>query len=159
MEMRYTALCFAALLTVGAALAQTPDIAPAPGRRVSGGSQGAAPRAALTLECNLYWRHSVTVGNEKQAKLELSRDQEQKSATLGDITVKAFYSNNPYDAASLVVDVVRVDTGDTILHHLYQMQRGTKPVNQFVGDHGMSGLLYIYHPASHSELQMIVKAR
>lgn len=42
---------------------------------------------------------------------------------------------------------------------LYQMPR-TEPIrNQFVGDHGFTGLNYVYHPTTRAEMQYLCLAR
>lgn len=57
-----------------------------------------------------------------------------------------------YDVNSLSVSVTDSKTGKQIYSQLYQLQPGLK--NQFSGGHGFTGLAYINHPTSKTQLQM-----
>ena len=91
----------------------------------------------------------------------LSADVRQEVLDLGDLTFHAQYW--PRDQApgehSLRISVTANDTQAEVVSQLYQLSL-TEPVrNQFSGDHGFTGLSYVYHPTSRAEVQYTCKAQ
>lgn len=138
-------LCLAALL-VGPVHAAGPRRSP-------------APTAGIT--CHVYYRAAVTQPIQDEVTLEFSLGgaQQGQQARFADLEFHASFFDDPYDGRSLVVHVSRRDTGTEIVRQLYQIPRESLPRNQFLGNHGFSGLGYVYHPESGAELQFLLEAR
>lgn len=71
--------------------------------------------------------------------------------TMGKFKIFAQRSENAYDAPSLFINVSEAKTGKLISHTLYQY--GNDLRNLFAGEHGFTGLNYVYHPQGQAELQ------
>ncbi|MFC2082516.1 hypothetical protein ACFLSG_00550 [Candidatus Bipolaricaulota bacterium] len=54
--------------------------------------------------------------------------------------------------------VTSLDGGDESVRQLYQMDRGKSPGKQFIGGHGFTDLIYVYHASSAAELQHFCEA-
>ena len=128
-------------------------------------SQAAAPGSggppSSAVECLVAYSSRAGTGIDAEHTLILSADVRQESKDLGDLTFHAQYGP-PTEAPgehTFRVWVTASDTQAEIVSQLYQLPLSEAVHNQFVGDHGFSGLIYVYHPVSRAELQFTCKAR
>jgi hypothetical protein len=133
----------------------------APMAAAGAGSAGALPAA---IECTFFFRESNEVGegdDPADPKFELEervlsvQQDDDASVTLGKLTLSVTYSVPEDDGPSVQVVV----SGETqLVRWLYQLgQEGL--ANQFSGDHGFTGLVYLTHPTEGGDYQLICKGR
>jgi hypothetical protein len=116
------------------------------------------------LLCELSYRESNTVGpgetgmepkfEFKTKRVEIG-SEESGSATLGSVTLEATYVDSPEDVPSFAITLRAGDT--RLFHNLYQFDRAAPPRNQFVGDHGFTGLVYVASPLDSGDYQYVCK--
>ena len=127
----------------------------------------------VTVECKFYYR-AAAKGGEKDVRGERKIEFEEKKVELtvpvGDgpqpeighvvepkvVKFDSFEISVTHQINSLVVNVM-TKKGEQIMTQLFQFDPKLK--NQFVGGHGFSGLIYVYHPEDKSELQFICKVK
>lgn len=149
---RRLVLLLAVLALFGCSSAQ-----PAPPATPQAGDEQAA--AALAIDCHVAYRSSVTLDIERSGDLPLTKDEGERTVTFNDLEFFAQYWDEEFESRALRIAVRTVETGNELVAQLYQMDR-TKPlINQFPGDHGFTGLGYVYHPESGAELQYWCTAR
>jgi hypothetical protein len=76
----------------------------------------------------------------------------------GDLNVSAALFDDELEGRSFSVSIYD-DAGTVGNVALYQFQAGTRPVNEFVGDHGFTGLNWVQDPASGENVQYACFAR
>lgn len=122
------------------------------------GEPAAAKNGTLKIECQFWYRKSVSHQHTEEASfvvtvpvtngdvLDIPLDLPAENRKLGDFSIHVMPQQN-----SLLVDVYDNKANRQILRQLFQT--GVKLENQFSGSHGFTGLNYVYHPTSESELQ------
>ena len=97
----------------------------------------------------------MAVGIELKQTLELSSEENMKSADLGDLRFAAIYFDGEFSGEGrfLKVSVFSKEDDREVTSHLYQLSKTEPPQNEFHGGLGFTGLSYAYHPTSQSELQ------
>lgn len=101
--------------------------------------------------CEFYYRASNEVTSDtEEAVLEFQEEMlevgpdEDKNVDLGNMTLSVFYDDDQFEGSTVQV---RVDAGETRLFStLYQLRDGKLPTNQFVGDHGFTGVDVLDRP-------------
>ena len=115
------------------------------------------------VRCEFYFRGAAEVTPDtdtpalesKKEVIEVGPDEEKRVA-LKSMTLSASYSDAQFDSPSLHV---RVEAGDTQLFGaLYQLRDGRLPLNQFVGGHGFTGLIYLVNPSESGDYQLFCKS-
>jgi hypothetical protein len=112
------------------------------------------------INCETYYRSSATSEGQAQSStaiFELSPDEKERTETFSDLTLLAAYHDDAYDGRGLQIAVSDSKSGRQLASYLYQFQSDKLPVNQFQGGHGFTGLAYVYHPESPSELQFFCR--
>ena len=113
--------------------------------------------------CEFYYRVTNDASSDtdpsdlqfQEETLEVRADDE-KSVDVGDMTLSVSYSEDRFEGSSLHVGV---EAGEVRLFNtLYQLRDGRLPTNQFVGDHGFTGLIYLTHPVEGGDYQLICKS-
>jgi hypothetical protein len=119
------------------------------------GGQSVAP---VSIDCQVFYRPSVTESLSESA-ITLTMHGDHEVVEFDELEFNAQYWDDQFEGRSLSISVASPDTGDEIVRQLYQMDRGKSLVNQFIGGHGFTGLIYVYHPDSTAELQYFCEAR
>ena len=128
------------------------------GQGLSSGDSGETetttePVIPVSIECTAAYRSSVTVGIEQTETLVLSPNKEKDQITFDDLTLHTWYSDGtPYKLRTLKIWVSTSESSEELSSVLYQLSASRKLENQVV-EHGFTGLHYVYHPATRSELQ------
>ena len=111
------------------------------------------------LRCSAYYRSSVEGDTEHQALEEHLNavNEEEQVAVLGEFRFSVLYFDDEYEGRELTVTVLDelAQPARTIERQLFQLSRDSAPVNEFEGDHGFTGLSYVYHPTASGELQYL----
>lgn len=119
------------------------------------GEQSVVP---LSIDCRVFYRLLVTETLSESA-VTLTTSGDHEIIEFNDMEFSAQYWDDQFEGRSLLVSVINADTGRELVRHLYQMDRGKSPINQFTGGHGFTGLVYVYAPDSAAELQCFCEAR
>ena len=114
----------------------------------------AAP-VPLSIDCHLAYRSSVTVGIEREETISFSATDDSQTVTFPQLQFQAQYwaGAEQWAERALKVSILPAEGGNELAAQLYQMSKTEALRNQFVGDHGFTGLHYVYHPTSGAELQ------
>lgn len=119
------------------------------------GRQSVVP---VSIDCRVFYRPSVTESLSESA-ITLTTNGDHEVIEFDDMQFSAQYWDDQFEGRSLLISVTSPDTGDEVVRQLYQMGRGKSLINQFIGGHGFTGLIYVYHPSSTAELQYFCEAR
>lgn len=120
------------------------------------GGQSVVP---VSIDCRVFYRPSVTETLSGESAVTLTTSGDHEIIEFDDMEFSAQYWDDQFEGRSLVISVTSPDTGDEVVRQLYQMDRGKSLINQFIGGHGFTGLIYVYHPSSKAELQCFCEAR
>ena len=117
------------------------------------------------IECTFVFRESNEVGegdDPADPKFEFEErtltvaKNEDASETLGKLSLNLSYSVDQHEGSGASLTVSNGD--QQVFHALYQIgSRGL--INQFAGDHGFTGLIYLTHPTEGGDYQLICKAK
>ncbi len=116
----------------------------------------------LSIECSTFYRSSVTVPIEQQEQVTLTAAEPTKQVPYDDLIFHATFvsGEQSYESRSLKTWVTATGSENELASTLYQWAKTAKPSNQFNGgEHGFTGLNYVYHPTSRAELQFWCTAR
>ena len=119
------------------------------------GRQSVVP---ISIDCRVSYRTSVTK-HLSESTITLTTNGDHKIIAFDDMEFNAQYWDDQFEGRSLLISVTSFDTGNEVFRQLYQMDRGKRLINQFIGEHGFTGLIYVYHPGSTAELQCFCEAR
>ena len=114
----------------------------------------------IAIDCEAYYRSSATSEGQAQSStaiFELGPDEKEWSETFSDMTLLAAYHDDEHEGRGLQIAVSDPKSGRQLASYLYQFQADKFPTNQFEGGHGFTGLAYVYHPESPSELQFFCR--
>jgi hypothetical protein len=114
-------------------------------------------RSGQGFVCKAFFRPSVYVRLQPADEIRVAgrgdRSEFDRSVTAGPFRFRVLYSDDRYEGRSLVTYVYRASTSKLIEETLFQFDREGEPLNQFTGEHGFTGLHYVYAPDSGAELQ------
>jgi hypothetical protein len=121
----------------------------------------ASQPASSAVDCLVAYSARAGTGIDWEETVTLSAEAREQTFDLGDLVFHARYwplGESPGEH-TFRVWVTAGDTAAEIVSQLYQLSSTEAVRNQFVGDHGFTGLSYVYHPVSKAELQFTCKAR
>ena len=108
-----------------------------------------------SIECSFYYRQSPTESNLEEVVLQVAAN-ETDTATLGQLRLDLRYSDDKFEGPSAGVSVLAGD--EQTFGSLYQLKKSKLPNNQFQGDHGFTGLIYLTHPTQGGDYQLICRS-
>ncbi|PKN83185.1 MAG: hypothetical protein CVU47_00165 [Chloroflexi bacterium HGW-Chloroflexi-9] len=109
---------------------------------------------ASAIVCSAAYRVSQAEPLTEVDSLRLEDTDAVQSLPYIYLELHAEYADGRSDGErALRVWVTRTAEAEPLVTHLYQMPEGEGPQNQFLGDHGFTGLMYAYDPVSGAELQ------
>lgn len=117
--------------------------------RLPGGDQPIEP---ITVTCHVFYRASPAVPLEPGSTLTLDQHGDRQVAQFDTLEFIVQYYDDQFEGRSLVITVNAADSGQPVARQLYQMDRQQGVRNQFVGGHGFTGLVYVYH-TTEAEMQ------
>lgn len=113
-------------------------------------SAGGGEPVPLAVDCSIHW-DGVTQSFRFEATDDVSGDADPPLA-FGPMLVGARLFDDEYDGRSFSISVYKED-GSVGAHTLYQMDRTVRPVNEFWGDHGFTGLNSVSDPDTNEGIQ------
>lgn len=117
-------------------------------------SKGESEGRAAAIVCSTAYRVAQTEPLTEVDSLRLEDTDAVQSLPYIYLELHAEYSDGRSDGErALRVWVTRTAEAEPLVTHLYQLAEGEGPQNQFLGDHGFTGLMYAYDPVSGAELQ------
>ena len=119
---------------------------------------GGRPLAPVSVDCQVFYRASMA-DSFSESTVALANGGDHGIAEHDDLRFDAQYWDDEYEGQSLSIYVTDPDTGEELVRQLYQIDRAKGLTNQFVGGHGFTGLIYVYHPRSTAEMQYFCLAR
>ena len=115
---------------------------------------GSAPRPT----CSTFYRESVSVAPDDGPVLTFATPGSSE-ASFTDLHLTATYSDDGYESPSLNVRVETLPDRALVFASLYQFADPTADLTAFAATgQGFTGLIYVYNPASGSELQFVCSA-
>jgi len=64
-----------------------------------------------------------------------------------------------FEGQSLSIAISNMQNQQELSRSLYQIDQAKGLANQFIGGHGFTGLIYVFHPSSDAELQYFCEVR
>jgi len=113
------------------------------------------------ITCEVFYRPAAGASfDESTLTLSTAGDQSanRASAEFDDMRFEATFLSDAGEGKSLSVAVTDPSTGAELTRGLYQFDSGAGLRDQFVGGHGFTGLAYVFHPGSGSEIQYFCAA-
>ena len=118
----------------------------------------AVPLAEAVIACEVYYRAAAGGALEPGSDLIFSGENEEQSAPFDDLLFSGRYTVDAGEGRAFAIAVSDAATGAEIARSLYQLSPdGLR--NQFIGGHGFSGLVYVFHPSSAAEMQYFCQVR
>ncbi|MDQ3954434.1 MAG: hypothetical protein M3285_02665 [Actinomycetota bacterium] len=124
------------------------------------GADDSAPSAASSpdrssnaITCKLSFRRNLETSTFQTEELTVRSDQDERESKLGPFRVRLLYFDDGFEPSSLNVYVYSRQRRRLLTQDLFQL--GDTLRNQFVGDHGFTGLRYVRYPDWRAELQYI----
>jgi hypothetical protein len=109
---------------------------------------------AATMVCNTAYRVSTAETLTEPDQLRFEDEDSTQSMPYIYLELHAQYSTGRGDGErSLRLWVTPTAADNILVSHLFQLPDDTGPENQFLGDHGFTGLNFAYDPVSGAELQ------
>jgi len=110
-----------------------------------------------SISCTFYYRPAATEDypEHEEVVVQVSANEE-KSATLGELELALSYADSAIEGAYARVAITADE--QEVMASLYQFEPGERPINQFIGDHGFTGLIYLTHPTEGGDYQLICKS-
>jgi hypothetical protein len=105
-----------------------------------------------SVTCEVFYRPSPGAPFA-ESTLTLSTAGAQESLTFENMRFGATFLSDAGEGQSLSIVVSDSNTGDELTRGLYQLDPQSGLQDQFIGGHGFTGLAYVYHPTSDSEVQ------
>lgn len=112
---------------------------------------GAPAEQPLAIDCSFAFLDTIET-------IRLEANDELDYPVGGDLKVSAAFFDDDFEGRSFHVTVY-TDAGTVGSTALYQLGAGARPVNEFFGDHGFTGLNSVKDPASSESLQYACFAR
>lgn len=123
----------------------------------AGACQQAQAADPGSISCTFYYRPAATeeYPEHEESVIEV-RANEEESTSLGELELELSYADSSVEGAYARVAVTADDK--EVMASLYQFEPGERPINQFLGDHGFTGLIYLTHPTGGGDYQLVCKA-
>ncbi|MCP4538609.1 MAG: hypothetical protein GY832_15860 [Chloroflexi bacterium] len=115
--------------------------------------------APSNIDCQVFYRASTGASLSEGSLVALTPNGGLEVATFDELEFSAHYSGDQFEGPSVSISVIAPDTGEQIVRQLYQIDQAKGLVNQFVGGHGFTGLVYVYRPGSTAEMQYFCQVR
>jgi hypothetical protein len=110
-----------------------------------------------SVVCKVFHRTSPASAL-RGARMRISASKPDARVPAGRFIVRASLVMDVGEGRSLLVDVVDRSARRTVTKALYQFG-ATGPLNQFLGGHGFTGLVYVYLPKGHELQYFCARAR
>lgn len=116
-----------------------------------GADSGDAP-LELAVDCSFAFAGAI-----ETTRIEANAEYEARVVG-GDLSMAATLSDDEFEGRSFSISIFSTD-GTVSTSVLYQVAPGTRPINEFWGQHGFTGLHSVREPASGETVQWACFAR
>lgn len=110
------------------------------------------PDVPESIECQVFYR-SRPGESLSGSTIILTRDSSQETVEFETLAFRGQYSGDEFEGWSVSITVTPTETDEEMVRQLYQLDGEQGLRNQFIGGHGFTGLVYVYHPNSTGEMQ------
>ena len=118
----------------------------------TGPGSSASSQDATPLICEVFYRPDAGQSLEAAPQITLDGNAPWEHE-FADMFFEAWYQDDRFEGRALSIVVSVLETGAEITRQLYQFDPQNPLQNQFIGGHGFTGLIYIFHPDSNAEMQ------
>ncbi len=115
--------------------------------------------APSNIDCQVFYRASAGESLSEGPPIALTPNGGSGVATFDELEFSAQYLGDEFEGSSVSISVIAPDTREQIIAQLYQIDQSKGLVNQFVGGHGFTGLVYVHRPGSAAEMQYFCQVR
>jgi hypothetical protein len=113
----------------------------------------------IRITCEVFFRPSAGTPLEASPELSFEGGNKRQSVDFESLSFEAIFQDDPYEGRALKINISTLDGRKTVVSQLYQFDSQNPPINQFVGGHGFTGLVYVFHPDSAAEMQYFCNLR
>jgi hypothetical protein len=122
------------------------------------GAAGGSSTGDIAIECQVFYRPSPGESFQ-EAAISLGPENATRSEVFDGMVFTGSFFEGPGEGPSLSLAISDPVTEDEMARQLYQIDQSKGLTNQFIGGHGFTGLVYIFHPGSPAELQYFCSAQ
>ena len=115
--------------------------------------------AFSSVDCHVFYRATAGEGISESPTLSLSTDGDMEFVQFEDIGFRAVFLADEFEGQSLSIVITNMENQQELTRSLFQIDQEKGLSNQFIGGHGFTGLGYVFHPTSDTELQYFCEAR
>ena len=113
----------------------------------------------IRIACEVFYRPSEGMPLEAVSVITFVGGNDRQSAVFAAFSFEAIFQDDPYEGRVLSINITTPDKSNKITSQLYQFDRQNPLENQFIGGHGFTGLVYVFHPDSSAEMQYFCNLR
>lgn len=108
------------------------------------------------IECTFFYRESALDGaGEFEEDVIRVTSGERKRVSLASLGFEVNYEDSSFGTSA----GLQVVAGErAVVQVLYQFPQGRLPANQFIPDHGFTGLMYVTHPTEGGDYQFFCRS-
>ena len=117
------------------------------------GGNEASPGVSGEIVCEVFYRPTAGQGLEAAPFATFTSGNDRQERQFQDMTFEASFQDDEFEGRALSIVVADLDSGEEIARQLYQFDLQHPVENQFIGGHGFTGLVYVFHPTSAAEMQ------
>ena len=117
------------------------------------GRNEASSTAGGEIVCEAFYRPTAGQGLEAASPVIFTGGNERQERRFEDMIFEASFQDDEFEGRALSIVVADLTAGQEIARQLYQFDPANPVANQFVGGHGFTGLVYVFHPTFSAEIQ------
>ena len=111
-------------------------------------NQGNGP----AILCRISYTPALEGAKSEEGKIYIHLREADEGFKIGEkVKFKDMAFSTRFARDYLAIDIVNLDNGRAICRHVYNLGKNVR--NQFEGDNGFTGLIYVFHPKSGAEMQ------
>jgi hypothetical protein len=112
-----------------------------------------------TIVCEVFYRQGGEQAFEEAPLITFAGGNDKQSRAFENMVLDAWFQDDEYEGRALTIEVATLDTNRGLAWQLYQFDPQNPVENQFIGEHGFTGLNYVFHPTSAAEVQYYCSVR
>jgi hypothetical protein len=105
------------------------------------------------ITCEVFYRPDSGASLSPAPVIMFKSGSDHKYLVFDDMTFIARFQDDQFEGRALFIKVTGVDESLEFSRQMYQFDRENPPENQFIGNHGFTGLIYVFNPQTSSEMQ------
>ncbi len=112
-----------------------------------------------SVDCQDLYRAASGEVLSETPTMSLSTDGDLELVQFENIEFRAKFLDDEFEGQSLSISITNMENQRALSLSLYQIDQEKGLANQFIGGHGFTGLIYVFHPSSEAELQYFCEVR